>query len=487
MNCIAGKTSGLNHRGRTMRRTITTLMFLAVGGLAFAAHAADESRGSSNWQYYAAGQGSYRISDDDDGQAPAASPSTVAQAVGQQQSAGQEKNALYVAEGTGLGTGIQQTNYFDTTGGGCGCQTGGCQSGCCNNCDCSTNSFRMEWLGWFTRGRNTPPLVTSSPAGTARADAGVLGLTDTEILYGNDPIGTNLRNGLRLTFDHLFADGITTGTVRFWGIEDGSETFAINSTNRPIIGRPFNNTGLVAGGVQDALLIAFPGVTAGGEISVLSKNDLIGADLWISRNWCDDGCSSIDWLAGYQFSRLDDSIVIDSSFTSIDPNIAVPVGSTITVRDAFRTQNEFHGASVGLVGRSYRGVVTLEALGKIALGNMRQQVAINGASTLTTPGGPTQTGGTGLYAQSSNIGTFSRNMFTFVPELNVNLIYDVNQSWRLIGGYSFIYWNNVVLAGNQIDPNVPVPFVVGSTSPEVKFQRSDFWVQGISLGADYRW
>jgi hypothetical protein len=469
-----------------MRRTITTLMFLAVGGLALAAHAADQSRGSNNWQYYAAGQGSYRISDDDDGQTPAPQSSTVAQAVGQQQTTGQEKNALYVADGTGLSTGIQQTNYFDTAGGGCGCNQNACQSSCCNDCNCSANSFRLEWLGWFTRGRNTPPLVTTSPVGTARGDAGVLGVAGTEILDGNDPIGTDLRNGLRLTLDHLFADGITTGTVRFWGIEDGSETFAINSTNNPIIARPFFNTALPD---ADALLISFPGVNAGGAINVLSKNDLVGADAWISRCWYDDGCASVDWLAGYQFSRLDDSIVIDSTFTSIDPAIAlqVPVGSTINVRDSFRTQNEFHGASVGVIGRSYRGVVTLEALAKLAVGNTRQEVAINGSSSLTPPGGPTTTNNSGLYAQSSNIGSFSRNMFTFVPELNVNLIYNIDQSWRLIGGYTFIYYNNVVLAGNQIDQNVPVPFFAGSTSPEVKFQRTDFWAQGISLGVDYRW
>jgi hypothetical protein len=466
-----------------MRRTIRTLMFLAALGPAFAVHAADHSRGTGNWQYYAAGQGSYRISDDDDGPAPAAQSSPVAQAVGQQQPAGQEQNALYVADGSGV-TGIQQTNYFDAAGGGCGCNQGTCLSDCCNDCDCSINSFRMEWLGWFTRGRNTPPLVTTSPGGTARTDAGVLGLADTTTLYGNNPIGTNLRNGLRLTLNHLFADGITTGTVRFFGIEDGSATYAINSTNNPIIARPFFNTGL---GVQDSFLVAFPGVTAPGSVKVLSKNDLIGADAWLSRNWYNDGNNSIDVLGGYQFARLDDSLSISSTSTSIDPGATVPVGSTISVSDSFRTKNEFHGGSLGLIGRSYRGVVTLEALGKIAVGNMHQSVIANGSSSLTTPGGPTTTTNSGLLVQSSNAGTLSRNMFAFVPELNVNLIYNVNQSWRLIGGYTFIYYNNVVLAGNQIDPNVAVPFTGGSTSPAAKFQRSDYWVQGISLGADYRW
>jgi putative beta barrel porin BBP7 len=469
-----------------MRRTITTLMFLAVGGLAFAAHAADHSRGTSNWQYYAAGQNSYRISDDDEDQAASAGPqSVVAQAVGEQQRAGQERNALYVADNSG-GSGIMPTGYLDG-GNGCGCNNNcGCGSGSClGDCwdDCSCNAFRFEYLGWFTRGRNVPPLVTTSGAGTARTDAGVLGLPTTATLYGNDPIGTNLRSGLRLTYSHLFADGMTWGTVRFWGIEDGSETFAINSTNNPIIARPFFNTAL---GIQDSFLVAFPGVTAPGSINVLSKNDLIGADAWASRNWYNDGYSSLDILAGYQFTRLDDSVVINSTSTSIDPAAVIPIGSTLNVVDSFRTQNEFHGGSLGVIGRSYRGVVTLEALGKIALGNMHQAVITNGSTTVTLPGGAPTTSSGGLLVPASNVGTFDRNRMAFVPELNVNLLYNVNQSWRILGGYSFIYWSSVVLAGNQINTNVPVP-AANAVVPPVKIQRTDFWVQGFNLGAEYRW
>jgi Putative beta barrel porin-7 (BBP7) len=465
-----------------MRRTITTLLFLAVGGLAVAARAADSSG------YYAAGPNSYRISDDDEGTAPASSApqSVVAQAVGRSRSAGQEQNALYVADGT-AGSGIMQTNFLDN---GCGCNQNscgcgnGCLSDCMGCCDCSCNAFRMEWLGWFTRGRNAPPLVTTSPVGTAQADAGVLGLPTTSILYGNDPIGTNLRNGLRLTYSHMFADGNTWGTARFWGIEDGSETFALSSANNPIIARPFFNAA-PATNVNAASLVAFPGL-ATGSINVLSKNDLIGADLWLSRNWYNDGCGSIDFLGGYQFTRLDDSIVINSTSTAGPLSNFPPAGTVINVTDSFRTQNEFHGGSLGLIGRSYRGAITLEALGKIGLGNMRQAVIVNGTNTsagVTVP--------TGFLALPSNIGSIEHNHFAYVPELNVNLIYNLNQSWRLIGGYTFIYWNNVVLAGNQIDTNINTTQIVGPVQgaavPVARFQRTDFWVQGISLGGEYRW
>jgi hypothetical protein len=468
-----------------MRRTISTLMFLVAGGLALAVHAADTNG------YYGAGQSSFRISDDDDAAPPAGTrASGVATAVGQPGQPGKEANALYVADKSAMGNQLLQTSFFDSN---CGCQDscGGCNQGsclsdCCD-CDCSTNSFRFEWLGWFTRGRNAPPLVTTSDAGTVQASAGVLGLASTTTLYGGDPIGTNLRNGGRATLNHLFADGITTGTFRFWGIEDGSATFATTTADFPILGRPYFNAQL---GQQDARLVGFPGVLAPGQIRVVSKNDLIGADAWVSRSLYDDGGSSVDVLGGYQFTRLDDSIAISSLATSIDPGAFLPVGSTIAIFDSFRTKNEFHGGTLGLLGRSYRGAITLEGLAKLGVGNNHQSVIINGNTTIDTGAGPA-TGNSGLLAQGSNSGTFTRNRFIFVPEINVNLVYNLNQSWRLIGGYSFIYYSSVVLAGNQIDTNVnpsqnPGP-VVGPLVPVVKFQSSDFWVQGINLGADYRW
>jgi hypothetical protein len=475
-------------------------MFLAVGGLAFAARAAD----SGNWNYYSTGQSHYKISDDDEASG-ATESSPVANAVGKPEAARQEKKALYVAEKTKSAGELLQTNYFAASPGaaaGCGCQDAcGCNNNCCNNncgngcntclsdccCDCTTDGFRVEWLGWFSRGRNTPPLVTTSPLGTPVSGplpiAGAIGPgLPTTVVYGNDPIGTNLRNGGRLTYSHLFNDGITSGTFRFWGIEDGSATFAVNQGQQAIIGLPFNDTLL---GVPSAYLAAHPDLTTSGDVRILSKNDIIGADAWVSRNWYSDGYSSIDVLGGYQFARLDDSIAIATNSLT-GPNATIP-NTTISTFDSFRTQNEFHGGSFGVLAKSYRGPVTLEGLFKLAAGNQRERVTISGNSTvsgLTTPGG--------IYTQLTNIGSVQQNHFVFIPEINTNLVYSVNQNWRLICGYTFIYWSRAALAGNQIDTNVNSSQffngnLQGSATPAPKFQRTDFWVQGISIGTEYRW
>jgi len=349
------------------------------------------------------------------------------------------------------------------------------------NCDCTCDMLRLEWLGWFSRGRNAPPLVSTSPNGTVQANAGRLDVGSTTILYPNDPIGTNLRNGGRITYSHLFNDGCTTGTFRFWGLENGAETFSTTTANNPIIARPYFDTSLGSG---NAFLVSYPGLTS-GTINVLSKNSLIGIDAWGSRNWYNDGGSSIDVLGGYQFTRMDDSIDILSSSTTIGGNL--PVGTQLNVHDNFRTRNEFNGASLGFIGRSYRGPVTLEALGKIALGNMRETVITSGNVGITTPGGGTLNSTGGLLAQPSNIGNTHHDIFAYVPEVNVNLLYNITPQFRALVGYSFIYWNHVVLAGNQIDTNLTTPLPTATAPPFPKFQRTDFWVQGVSLGGDYRW
>jgi hypothetical protein len=239
------------------------------------------------------------------------------------------------------------------------------------------------------------------------------------------------------------------------------------------------------------LLVAFPGVTTDGSILVRSKNDMFGADVWIRETWCADGGAQIDLIGGYQFTRLDDSLAIDNRQTSIDPAGTVPIGTVIANFDQFVTQNEFHGGQLG-VAAEYQGCCwSLELLAKVALGNMHERVLIDGRTTTTQPNLPPVTSLGGLLAQGTNIGVYERDRLAFIPEVGINLGYDVNPCWRLSAGYSFVYWSNVVLAGNQIDRAVnlsqnPGP-IVGPARPAFAFHRTDYWAQGLNFGLQYRW
>src|SRR5262245_45436460 len=214
---------------------------------------------------------------------------------------------------------------------------------CAGDCFCPPAlTVRLEYLMWWSRGRNVPPLATTSPNGTPRDDAGVLGIPGTSILYGNEPIGEDFRSGGRLSLSHMVADCLWA-EGRLWGLEDSSESFFAASNGDPILAVPFFNAVL---GQEDAVLIAFPGVTTNGSIAVRSHNDLFGADAWIRETWSVDCGARIDLLYGYQFTRLDDSLAMRSVTTSIDPGGTLPVGTVLDVRDAFATQNEFHGGQL---------------------------------------------------------------------------------------------------------------------------------------------
>ena len=61
-------------------------------------------------------------------------------------------------------------------------------------------------------------------------------------------------------------------------------------------------------------------------------------------------------------------------------------------------------------------------------------------------------------------------------------------------GYTGIYWSNVVRPGHHIsrdvNPNLIPPVqqpVTGAKRPAFAFDTTDYWIQGISLGGEYRW
>src|SRR5437016_5621489 len=69
---------------------------------------------------------------------------------------------------------------------------------------------RGEYLGWWTNGNHLPPLVTTSPPGTARLEAGVLGTNGVQTLFGDRFIDTGVRSGGRVTMTRWLEDAEDT-------------------------------------------------------------------------------------------------------------------------------------------------------------------------------------------------------------------------------------------------------------------------------------
>jgi hypothetical protein len=115
------------------------------------------------------------------------------------------------------------------------------------------------------------------------------------------------------------------------------------------------------------------------------------------------------------------------------------------------------------------------------------------AGTTQSPKGNTAVQG-GLLAQPGrNIGTYEQQEFAMIPELGGTIGYQLTERLKLNVGYTFLYWSNLIRPGDQIDTtvntNLMPPVIPGNTflGPAFEIRETDYWVQGLSVGGEYRW
>jgi hypothetical protein len=384
--------------------------------------------------------------------------------------------------------------------------------------------FGAEYLYWWTRDGALPPIVTTGNFNDL-IPGSLSGITgpSTQVLYGNDSLNTQGRSGARFTIGRWFGDGLP------WAIElggfflgDRTASFADSSRDGRVLARPFFESNRNR---PNAELIAAPGLDGG--VSVETTTSFFGANAdWRRRLWCPELCGGkcgprafrLDGTVGFRYLNLDESLTIFEQSVVTAPafgdiilpgqttQIIIPAGLGSQVTDTFRVDNDFYGGSVGLIGNYNVGRWSLGMGAKVALGNTRQQLEIAGGQVITYPTPP---GGVfnfpgGLAARPSNIGTYSRDVFTVVPEVNFNVGYQFTNNFKMFVGYDFLYWNKVLRAGDQIDTTVNlagIPYApqpgqtdadgnvvpAGQNRPAVLFKETDFWAQGISLGMLFTW
>ena len=349
--------------------------------------------------------------------------------------------------------------------------------------------FSAEYLLWWMRSSGAPPLLTTSPA---RSD-GIIGQPGTSTIFGGGPVGPTGRSGARFNAGWWFSE------CQNWGL-DGSffflaptrSEFAASSAAYPVIARPFFAANL---GREFSELVSSPGFLTGTAL-VQTRSNFWGADLNLRKHLC-GGCTwRLDGLAGFRFLNLDESLQITESFTGV-PGNPVTGGLVGVVTDRFRTSNQFYGGQLGLLTQFQWNRWSLNLATKVALGETHQSIQIDGAQSIANPGMlPTLTPG-GLLALPTNSGNFTRDRFAVVPEVSLNLGYDLTPHMRLFVGYNFLYWSSVVRPGDQINRNLditqiphfgvggvqPVPFA----TPTNPFHATDLWVQGINFGIRFTW
>ena len=361
---------------------------------------------------------------------------------------------------------------------------------------------RGEYLLWWFKKDQTPPLITTSDA----ADNGFLTGKTTQVLFGG-PLDSGSHSGGRFTAG-FWLDDCESKAIEVSGffLPGGERRADFNSAEFPVIARPFFSLNR---NEEFSQLTASPGVSTGNAV-VSNSSNLWGVEanlrcpLWCSCPSCDEcGCDPgwayrVDGLVGFRYLNLKEDLSIVENVLNL-PTAPGGVGNeTALVFDDFATKNQFYGAQVGLDAEFSRGPWSLNVGGKLALGDTHQEIAINGGQTVTFANGVTRNFVGGLLAEPSNIGVFHRDEFSVVPQVDLTLSYHINEHWRVFGGYDFLYWTNVVRPGQQIDrvidesqiPNFDPPGSIapaGLNRPAVLFQQSDFWAQGIHLGLEFKY
>ncbi len=116
----------------------------------------------------------------------------------------------------------------------------GCRPGYLSNlfCDSVHDRFwlRGEFLGWWTKGFATPPLLTTSPTGTPQSQAGVLGAPGTSVLFGGKDLSGGFLPGERLSFGAWLNGGQTLGAeASNLQLNRQTQFFNISSATTPIL------------------------------------------------------------------------------------------------------------------------------------------------------------------------------------------------------------------------------------------------------------
>jgi hypothetical protein len=129
---------------------------------------------------------------------------------------------------------------------------------------------------------------------------------------------------------------------------------------------------------------------------------------------------------------------------------------------------------------------------KVSLGQATNVVRVSG-QTVSTADLPTGRQvsyfPSAVFGQPSNFGRHVRQGFAVLPEAGVKLgVQFAPRFWGYVG-YQFIYLSEVVRAADQIDRVADLSQTAGDFlgRPTVPFHRTDFWVQGVSLGFEWRY
>lgn len=168
--------------------------------------------------------------------------------------------------------------------------------------------------------------------------------------------------------------------------------------------------------------------------------------------------SRLDALAGYRYAFLGDELYL---------------GDATDGHDEYRlnraaVSNSFHGGQLGLAGEVRANRWYAAASVKVALGAVTADAEATGAFTGAEARAPNG------FRRLAALTAGDQTEFAVMPAVNMQFGRQVTDHARVFAGYSFNYLSRVARLGDALNPAT-----AGLTFTE-------FWVQSISLGAEFR-
>jgi hypothetical protein len=322
-------------------------------------------------------------------------------------------------------------------------------------------------------------------------------LAGTFPVVGGGSLNDQWRSGFRINA------GFWINECQNWGVEGSyfflgqeGQTATIASNGSPELGRPyFDPVGTpippLAGPGTYAEIVARAGVA--GIFQAETSNSLWGADANFRKGLLLGCCWRLDMLSGFRYLNFEEDLRISEISTAIGTTPTM----TGVLQDNFEVSNDFYGGQVGLVGEFRNGPWSIDWFTKVALGDTTQTIRTSGAQALLVGGAPVAAANSGLLAQMTNSGSFSRDVFSVIPEVGVSVGWQATPHLKLYVGYNFLYWSNVLRVGDQVDtvlnvPSRPGPLLTQRVPavpprPAVLFNDTDFWAQGVNVGLQFTW
>jgi hypothetical protein len=188
----------------------------------------------------------------------------------------------------------------------------------------------------------------------------------------------------------------------------------------------------------------------------------------------------LDALIGYRFAHIGDEGAIYGKRLG-------PGGEIVRFRDDITAINNFHGGQIGLSGEYRMDRWYVSGTGKVAFGAVFTDTDLEGKFRVNGTVVPL-----GFYARPGVNGPRDHSSFAVMPVVGLTLGRQLSDHARIYLGYNFLYLNSLTRAPDVVDPTPTVlaanpqgPLAAATVRRDAT--TSDFWVQSLSLGMEWRY